>query len=42
MCEPVSIALGVASAAGGMMQAKAQHNAAKAAAQRQNLSLIHI
>jgi len=36
MCEPVSIALGVASAAGGMMQAKAQHNAAKAAAQRQN------
>tara|TARA_R100001082_G_scaffold47214_1_gene25250 strand:+ start:627 stop:1349 length:723 start_codon:yes stop_codon:yes gene_type:complete len=36
MCEPVSIALGVASAAGGMMQAQAQHKAAKAAAARQN------
>ena len=36
MCEPLSIALGVASAAGGMMQAQAQHKAAKAAAERQN------
>ena len=35
MCS-IGIALGAASAAGGMMQAKAQHNAAKAAAQRQN------
>ena len=37
MCEPVSIALGVASAAGGMMQAQAQHQAATAAAQRANI-----
>ena len=37
MCEPVSIALGVAQAAGGMMQAQAQHQAATAAAQRANI-----
>ncbi len=40
MCEPItaiSIASGVASAAGGMMQAQAQHQAAQAAADRQNL-----
>ena len=36
MCEPVSIALGTASAVGGMMSASAQHQAAKAAARRQN------
>ena len=37
MCEPVSIALGAAQAAGGMMQANAQHQAAQAAARRQNI-----
>ena len=36
MCEPVSIALGIASGVGGVMQAQAQHKAAKAAAARQN------
>ena len=36
MCDPVSITLGAVSAAGGMMQAQAQHKAAKAAAARQN------
>ena len=36
MCEPVSITLGILSAAGGMMQAQAQHNQQKAAAARQN------
>ena len=37
MCDPVSITLGAVSAAGGMMQAQAQHQAATAAADRQNL-----
>ena len=37
MCEPISIIAGVTSAAGGMMQAQAQHQAAQAAADRQNL-----
>ena len=39
MCEPatiLAIGAGTASAAGGMMQARAKHNAAKAAADRQN------
>ena len=36
MCEPISIIAGVASAAGGMMQAQAQHNAQQAAVNRQN------
>ena len=39
MCEPatiIAIGAGTATAAGGMMQARAKHNAAKAAAQRQN------
>ena len=36
MCEPISIIAGVASAAGGMMQAQAQHNAQQAAVNRSN------
>ena len=36
MCHPVAIAAGAVQAVGGIMQAKAQHNAAKAAAARQN------
>ena len=36
MCEPVSIGLGVAKAGAGMMAAKAKHDQAKAAADRQN------
>lgn len=36
MCHPLAIAAGAVQAVGGIMQAKAQHNAAKAAAARQN------
>ena len=36
MCHPVAIAAGAVQAVGGVMQAKAQHKAAQAAAQRQN------
>ena len=36
MCHPLAIAAGAVQAVGGIMQAKAQHNAAKKAAERQN------
>ena len=36
MCHPLAIAAGAVQAVGGIMQAKAQHRAAKAAADRQN------
>ena len=36
MCHPLAIAAGAVQAVGGVMQAQAQHRAAKAAAQRQN------
>lgn len=36
MCEPISIITGAVSAVGGVMQAQAQHQAAQAAAARQN------
>lgn len=36
MCHPLAIAAGAVQAVGGVMQAQAQHKAAKAAAQRQN------